>query len=261
MSLYFAFGSNLDVDQMNDRVPGCVPIRAAYLDDVEICFRGSSRTWGGGVASFQRAKGETLPGVLYANVDLDVMDRYEGAPTYYQRCELTVRLDDGRKVKATTYYKPTSFPRAAPSDAYLGTIAEAYGAWGFETDKLEDWADSDTHLVFVYGTLRRGQGNYHLLTTSEWIGEHVISGWDMYDLGHFPAVVRGTGDVTGDVFRVSSSTFAKLDMLEGYPRFYDRELIETPAGDAWIYCHNETPRGRPVPDGDWIASLGEDHHA
>ena len=256
MELYFAFGSNLDSCQMERRVPGCYPVRAAYVDDAEICFRGMSRTWGGGVATFRRAKGAVLPGVLYANVDFDELDRYEGAPVCYKRCELTVRLDDGRKVMATTYYKPSSYPLTAPSDDYLGTIADAYDAWGFETDKLESWADDGTHLVFVYGTLRRGRGNYQrLLTTSEWLGEHVVSGWDMYDLGAFPAVIRGTGDVTGDVFRVSPATFNRLDMLEGYPRFYDRELIRTPVGDAWVYCHNETPSNRPIPSGDWIASL------
>jgi gamma-glutamylcyclotransferase (GGCT)/AIG2-like uncharacterized protein YtfP len=263
MNLYFAFGSNLDSDQMSRRVPGCFPVRSAFLDDAEICFRGMSRTWGGGVASFRRAKGETLPGVLYANVDFDTLDRYEGCPTYYKRCELTVRLDDGRKVMATTYYKPARYPITAPSDDYLGTIADAYGAWGFETDKLDEWAPEDDHLVFVYGTLRGGRGNYQrLLTTSECLGEHGVDGWDMYDLGHFPAIVKGSGSVTGDVFRVTPATFARLDMLEGYPRFYDREFIETPVGNAWVYYHNETPRhAEPVPSGDWIASLEEYDHA
>jgi len=257
MELYFAFGSNLDVDQMNNRVPGCFPVRVAYLDDAEICFRGMSRTWGGGVASFRRAKGEVLPGVLYANVNFATLDRYEGCPTHYKRCKLSVRLDDGRKVLATTYYKPASYPLTAPSDDYLYTIADAYDDWGFETDKLEEHVEPETHLVFVYGTLRRGQGNYkRLLTSSEWLGEHVVSGWDMYDLGAFPAVVRGHGDVTGDVFRVTPDTFARLDMLEGYPRFYDRELIETPAGAAWVYCHNDIPSNRPIPSGDWVANKG-----
>ncbi len=48
--------------------------------------------------------------------------------------------------------------------------------------------------VIVYGSLRQKQGNHHWMTYAQLLGEHKLEGYELYDLGYYPAVVKGWGD-------------------------------------------------------------------
>lgn len=98
-----------------------------------------------------------------------------------------------------------------------------------------------TNLVAVYGSLKKGYGNHRLLDTSEFLGTTDTYGeWTMYSLGGFPAIVpEGNTQICIEVYRVDRETMADLDMLEGYPSFYDRRIIDTKYGKAWIYFIGE----------------------
>jgi gamma-glutamylcyclotransferase (GGCT)/AIG2-like uncharacterized protein YtfP len=77
----------------------------------------------------------------------------------------------------------------------------------------------------------------------------------MVSLGGFPALVEGTDTAQIEVFRVDSDAVGRgLDRLEGYPSFYDRRLIRTSHGDAWIYFMRDTGQFGPertVEGGCW----------
>ncbi len=109
-------------------------------------------------------------------------------------------------------------------------------------------------LVFVYGTLRRGEVNYHLLTGAEFCGVHrTRPRYRMLHLGTYPGVVAGGSTaIEGEVYRVDKRGLAHLDRLEAYPRLYNRKLIPTPWGRAWIYlyCGSRDSRVR-IPSGNW----------
>lgn len=108
--------------------------------------------------------------------------------------------------------------------------------------------------VFVYGTLLRGEVNHGLLRGARWLGEHRTQAcYTMYALGAYPGVTRGGRTaVSGQVFRVDGAGLRRLDRLEDYPRLYDRQLIQTPYGRAWIYLYRGDLRDRPViAGGDW----------
>ncbi|KAB7623625.1 gamma-glutamylcyclotransferase [Alkalilimnicola sp. S0819] len=112
--------------------------------------------------------------------------------------------------------------------------------------------------VFVYGSLRRGEYNHSVLGDSPLLGPcRSAPGYQLYDLGPYPAVVRGgQGRVLGEVYAVDRTVFAALDRLEGYPEFYDRQLMATPYGEAWIYFARDAAADWvPVPEGDWAAWL------
>lgn len=117
------------------------------------------------------------------------------------------------------------------------------------------------NLVAVYGTLRRGEGNYHyFLNESNKLGTCALEGWDMYSMGAFPFVVPGDGKITIEVFEVDDTTFRRLDGLEGYPDFYDRTQVETSYGTAWMYfIHDNDPRNPKIESGDWIQYEEEKH--
>jgi len=95
-------------------------------------------------------------------------------------------------------------------------------------------------LVFVYGTLKRGEKNHHWLEGASWQGEAELSGVLLHDLGPFPMAVIGEGTAIGEVYAVEERGLARLDELEGYPRLYDRHVLTLNDGrQAWVYL------GRP----------------
>src|SRR5512134_290776 len=65
MPLYFAFGSNLDADQMGERCPGAHARFAARLPEHRIGFTYPSRRWGGGAADILPAAGQSVWGLVW----------------------------------------------------------------------------------------------------------------------------------------------------------------------------------------------------
>lgn len=111
-------------------------------------------------------------------------------------------------------------------------------------------SQSTSHRVFVYGSLKRGQGNSGLLEGAALIARTEITGnYRLLDLGYFPGVVRDNmlsepRTVVGEVYDVDSETFFSLDLLEGHPTYYKRESVDTPVGKAWVYFLPPTYIGR-----------------
>ena len=73
---YFAYGSNLDPDQMLLRCPDHVVVGLAELRDHRLVFPLTSHDWGGGVASVGVAHGSTVWGMVYdlSEADLTTTD-------------------------------------------------------------------------------------------------------------------------------------------------------------------------------------------
>ena len=134
--LYFAFGSNLNPDQMTHRCPGHKVVGLAALRDHRLVFPVVSREWGGGVAGVQVAHGSAVWGVAYEldEKHLEALDRYEGyhgagdARNLYEREKIWVELtrpDDGsipRRLRAEYYVIANLASAAPPSRRYLDAI-------------------------------------------------------------------------------------------------------------------------------------------
>jgi len=138
-------------------------------------------------------------------------------------------------------------------------------------------------LVFVYGTLKRGYGNYNriLKNTSQFMGEAVtLQKFDMLDSG-FPVIMpNDDGNVVkGEVFRVHQiPVLDDLDRLEGEGSMYDRKEIEVELKpdnggkpelakvQVYIGCPAWQRRRRTNPlwlneDGEWVWDLGRGHYS
>ncbi|MFM7264554.1 MAG: gamma-glutamylcyclotransferase [Cyanobium sp.] len=112
--------------------------------------------------------------------------------------------------------------------------------------------------VFVYGTLRRGQSNHHLLAGARWGGEQRLEGARLHNLGPFPMAIVSAHTradvVQGELWWVDAATLALLDRLEGVPRLYERRRLALASGPwAWVYLGRpQQVRYAPVlPQGLW----------
>lgn len=86
-------------------------------------------------------------------------------------------------------------------------------------------------LIFVYGTLKRGERNcQHFLKKEEYVRDAVTKPcYRLYDNGSYPLLLEDeeTGKaIQGELWRVSARTIASLDRLEGVPYLYKREYLK-----------------------------------
>ncbi len=129
---YFAYGSNLNHKQMQERCPESRAISTATLPNYKLVFIGWSRQWRGGIASIKSARGQKVLGAIYeiSERDLRRLDKYEGYPDTYQRIKVTVFDDDNQPVEAVTYIKSGQIEETAPSKDYLAIVQQGYRDWG-----------------------------------------------------------------------------------------------------------------------------------
>lgn len=118
-------------------------------------------------------------------------------------------------------------------------------------------------LVAVYGTLKRGHGNYNriLRGRSEFIGTTQLDNFTMVSLGGFPGLIpdnileKPSEDykVEIEVFNVEEDVLRTCDMLEGYPGWYNRVTVPTEFGEAFIYIFDKGEYSdRPIVEsGKW----------
>ena len=116
-----------------------------------------------------------------------------------------------------------------------------------------------TFKVAVYGTLMAGEKNERWAADALDRRPCVLRG-TLYDTGWgYPAFVPNMdgGKVKAELLTITATTLARMDVLEGYPRLYRREVIPIVLGDgsvetAMVYVMNKLPRGaKVIADGDW----------
>lgn len=119
--------------------------------------------------------------------------------------------------------------------------------------------DTMRHLVAVYGTLKRGHSNSHVLARADFIGEDRLTSLTLYDLGSYPAARRRPSDgVLVEVYAVGDRLLREIDTIEGYNpdsranSLYLRQKLQTRHGPAWIYLYNGAVRHHQrIDSGTW----------
>ena len=84
--------------------------------------------------------------------------------------------------------------------------------------------------VFVYGTLKRGEGNHGLLFGQRFVGvAHTLPRYRLFALDGYPAMIevaQGGRSIEGEIWEVDPSQMPVLDRLEGLAQgLYKRAVI------------------------------------
>ena len=104
------------------------------------------------------------------------------------------------------------------------------------------------NLVFIYGTYKKGHYNHYLIEDSEFIGlGTTIEPYALY-VDRIPYVTKEIPliQIRGEVYAVDNATLVDLDLLNGHPDLYRRELVDIIlASDAsvvkaWLYFTTRT---------------------
>ncbi len=78
----------------------------------------------------------SVPSGLLTDADVDSLDAYEGAPTYYRRVSVSVETEAGPR-EAMTYVMTGRSYLGLPSRSYYGRIVEGYRDWELPLPELD----------------------------------------------------------------------------------------------------------------------------
>nr|WP_325222301.1 gamma-glutamylcyclotransferase family protein [uncultured Oscillibacter sp.] len=133
--LYFAYGSNINLEQMDCRCPDATVVGPVSLENYELLFRAS------GVATIAPKEGGKVHGLLWSITPEceQSLDRYEGYPAFYKKKQVTVRDGLGRELSVMAYVMDGRYrqPATPPRDYYNG-ILEGYRQNGLPVTALKE---------------------------------------------------------------------------------------------------------------------------
>ena len=124
--LYFAYGSNINLEQMAYRCPNATVLMPVVLQGYELTYRGR----GGGVATVIPKEDSEVPGLMWSITPEceKSLDRYEGYPNFYHKTDVAVTDPETGKVYHVMMYEMDEKYKAPsiPSASYFGGIIEGY---------------------------------------------------------------------------------------------------------------------------------------
>lgn len=110
--------------------------------------------------------------------------------------------------------------------------------------------------LFVYGTLKKGFLNHHLIEEASFVGENkTTKNYCMIDLGHFPAILEKEefGPISGETYLADEKILRAVDEFEG--KWFYRKKIQLESGkEAYAYFLSPEAIKNKYPvikDGNW----------
>lgn len=298
--LYFAYGSNLNLADLrrwcldhNSPVVELTEVGIAELPDHKLAFSVYSPSRNGGVLDIQESIGRCVVGMLFEVTpeQLSILDRKEGAPTFYQRMKVTVIDLKGNLVEAITYRvnRDNAERYIPPSEAYLEVVKAGYRSFGISNAGLKAAATNRPSVpedgFFFYGTLMRDESRFKAVRPfGVTCAILACARGRLFDLGNYPAMLPSVEDdelhehfpaVHGEFIRLKnvSSALKLIDAIEGFhgyrsllsdklQSFYYRTRVTVDVGEgrlrrAWTYrLATEADGYEEILSGDWREQCG-----
>ena len=138
---YIAYGSNMDVNQMEYRCPDSDVVCTGEITGWEYLFKGSLS---GSYATIERTKGAApIPVYVWEISDRDEerLDRYEGFPAFYYKKRIRVKLHTGKSAIGIVYIMHEERALGIPNSQYFNNIREVYNHHGWDEEILWDALD------------------------------------------------------------------------------------------------------------------------
>ena len=133
MKIYFAYGSNMNREQMGARCPDAEVMEIGEIKDLEFFINER------GVASVRRAEGESVFGQLW-KIDDEAeasLDMYEGVDdNRYRKDTVTVSAQDGRELKDVLIYIDDREKEGSPRPGYMEKIISGAEESGLPADYI-----------------------------------------------------------------------------------------------------------------------------
>jgi len=140
MPLYFAFGSNLELAQMDRRCPTARLVDRAVVRGYRLGFPRYCPTWYGGVASIEPADGHRVEGAVYdvSDAELGVLDEYEDVEGGdYRRETRQVLAETHGPLDVWTYIaNPDPEGPTPPSRVYRDALVRGANDHGLSADYI-----------------------------------------------------------------------------------------------------------------------------
>ncbi|HAS08360.1 MAG: AIG2 family protein [actinobacterium acAMD-2] len=135
MTLYAAYGSNLDPQQMHQRAPHSPPAGSGWLQGWRLTFGGEDLGWEGALATVVEDPDDHVFVMLYdvPKADEQALDHWEGAETGLYR-KIRVRVQGINGELLAWLYVLDAYEGGLPSARYLGIMADAAEAAGAPAD-------------------------------------------------------------------------------------------------------------------------------
>ncbi len=135
VSLYAAYGSNMDPAQMEVRAPHSPMAGTGWLVGWRLTFGGEDLTWEGALATVVEEPESQVFVVIYDVTDADAeqLDRWEGGELgLHKKLRLRVHMLEGEVL--AWLYVLDAYEGGMPSARYLGVMADAAEAAGAPDD-------------------------------------------------------------------------------------------------------------------------------
>ena len=165
-TLYFAYGSNINLQQMAVRCPDAQVEEPAMLEGYELLFRGNGSSFG--VATISPKEGSQVQGLLwkitpYCELSLDI---YEGYPRLYEKQAITLRTNFGKQIQAMVYVMTHEKERlpTMPTRSYYTGIQEGFRQNGLPEQTLKDALSNlirEQRIMERRNSKHKGKENHH----------------------------------------------------------------------------------------------------
>ena len=138
--LYFAYGSNINLDQMERRCPNAEVVAPVTLNGYRLLFRGGYPD--NGVATIAPDHTKQVKGLLWRLTPEceQSLDQYEGYPRLYGKEDVTVMDKAGNTYTVMAYIMTSEYELqpSYPSIFYYSGIAQGYEQNGIPLKGLRD---------------------------------------------------------------------------------------------------------------------------
>lgn len=134
---YLAYGSNLNLYQMNMRCPSYKIIDRVVIPNVRLSFKGTKN--GKAFLTVEKCEGSMVPMGLFLLQDRDIisLDQYEGYPIMYKKEYINMLIKE-KEEQVLIYIMNEQYDYYKPSNTYYRICNQGYKFFDFDVLTLED---------------------------------------------------------------------------------------------------------------------------